>query len=219
MTVASAANWWVGIGSDKSLPSYIFSQGTGGTLTNGQAQLQNFTAILATNYITGHVQQSNGSPIGGVGVNASATINNVNYQTHTDTDNSGNYTLNAASGDWSVSVYCGNGGDGLDNILGSGNYQCPGNQNITINNNNATNNFIVQSCSGIQIFTTNLLDGQVGAYYDQFLQGSTCSGNANWSLNEPQDFPSSLGWSGNGEIQGTPDTAGTYRELQKYLHR
>jgi hypothetical protein len=209
VTGASAGDWWAGIGGKGSLPNYLFSQGTGATLTNGQAQLQNFTAILATNHITGNVS-FNGNPVSGVQVYAFATINAVDYQSQVDTDSSGNYTLNVANGSWTLNLYTCCGNDSLDSLLGNGNYQSPNNQNATINNNNATNNFVVQPCSGIQIFTTNLPDGQVNAYYDQFLQGATCSGNANWSLDDPQNFPSSLGFSGNGEIQGTPDTAGTY---------
>lgn len=209
VTGASATGWWAGIGGKGNLANYIFSQGTGATLTNGQAQLLNFTAILATNHIIGNVS-FNGNPVSGVQVYASATINGVAYQSQVDTDSSGNYALNVANGSWTVNLYTCCGNDSLDNILGSGNYQTPNNQNAAINNNNATNNFVVQSCSGVEIFTTSLPDGQVGAYYNQFLQGSTCSGNANWTLNDPQDFPSSLGWSGNGQIQGTPNTAGTY---------
>lgn len=50
----------------------------------------------------------------------------------------------------------------------------------------------------------------MGSYYDLVLQGSTCSGMLNWSLNDPQDFPSSLNFDSDGEIFGTPDTVGTY---------
>ena len=44
---------------------------------------------------------------------------------------------------------CQGGNDSLNNILGSGNYQCPNSQNITINNNNATGvDFIILPSSG-----------------------------------------------------------------------
>lgn len=207
--------WQVEVGNSSSFPNYIFSQSplsqNGGTnMTVGKVVLQNFTAILATNHITGHVQY-NGNPVSGVQVYAYANINGVDYQSWIDTDTSGNYSLNVGNGNWGVGVNCQYGGsDSLDNILGSGNYQCPGNQNVTINNNNGAANFTVQSCGGVQILTTSLPDGQVGSYYNQFLQGSSCSGNLNWSLNDPQDFPSSLGWSGNGNIQGTPNSSGMY---------
>ena len=209
--------WYVQVDGDQSpsLASYIFSQSQNGSisLTNGQAMRQDFTAILATNYITGHVQDSDNNPISGVGVNVNTTtsINGVDYQSHTDTDDNGNYSLNVANGSWSVSLNCGGGGDGLDNILGSGNYQCPDNQNVTINNNNNTNNFTVQSCNGVQIITTSPLpDGTNGDYYSIQLQGSSCNGALNWSLDDPADFPSSLTFNSDGQIFGTPDTAGTY---------
>ena len=209
-------NWQVQISSDHKPANYIFSQpdfdSNGGTnINSGQAVPANFTAVLATNYITGHVQQSNGDPIGGVGVWANATINSVGYGQYVDTDDNGNYSMNVANGSWTVGVECGsNGGDGLDDILGSGTYICPDSQNVTINNTNATNNFIIQPCNGTQIFTTSLPDAQVGNYYDVTLQGSTCSGTLIWTLNDPQDFPSSLDFGGNGEIQGMPDTNGTF---------
>lgn len=174
---------------------------------NGTA---NFTAILATNHISGHVQQSNGNPIGGVGVWASATINSVGYSQYVDADGTGNYSLNVANGSWTVGLESSGGSDSLDTILGSGNYQPPDNQNVNIAGNNATNNFIIQPCGGVQILTTSLPDGQVDSYYDNWLDASSCSGTLNWWLNDPQDFPSSLNFDSDGEIYGFPDTAGTY---------
>jgi len=206
--------WWVDIDNSGSFPNYIFSQPAfdqnGGTnISVGQAVLANFTAILATNHISGNVK-ANGTNIVGVGVNANATIGGVAYQSHLDTDGNGNYSLNVANGNWSVSLNCYGGSDSLDNILGNGNYQCPGNSNAIINNNNGTVNFTMQPCGGVQILTTNLPNGQVGIFYSLTLQGSTCSGMLNWSVNDPQNFPSGLGWSQNGGIQGTPNIAGLY---------
>jgi uncharacterized repeat protein (TIGR03803 family) len=122
--------------------SYIYSQGQGGiTLSSGQAYQYNFTGIPATNHITGYVQ-FNGSPVSGVGVNANATISGIGYQPGTaHTDTNGNYTLNVANGDWSVSVNCNGGSDSLDNILGGGNYQCPNSQDVIINDGDGTADF------------------------------------------------------------------------------
>src|ERR1019366_7327178 len=50
----------------------------------------------------------------------------------------------------------------------------------------------------------------VGVFYGLTLQGSTCSGQLNWTLKDPQDFPTNLNFSQNGAIQGTPDTSGPY---------
>jgi hypothetical protein len=204
---ASAADWQVGVSSDSSPANYLFSQGFNTTLTNGQAVLQNFTAVLATNHITGYLTDAaTGLGIANVGVPVWATISGVQYMQYARTDSNGFYSNNVANGSWSVNVNC---HCGYDDCLGMA-YQCPDNQSVTINNNNAVANFTVQPCGGVQILTTSLPDGQVGSYYDLVLQGSTCSDTLNWSLNDPQDFPSSLGWSGNGEIQGTPDSSGTY---------
>jgi hypothetical protein len=173
--------WTVNVssgGDSNPLPgNYLCPASQTVVISNNNAAV-NFTAPLATNYITGNVK-ANGTNIVGVGVWASATINSVGYFQYMAAD-------------------------------GSGNYQYPGNQNVAINNNNGTANFTVQPCGGVIITTTSLPAGQVNVHYDQFLQGSSCSGTLNWSLNDPQDFPSSLGWSGNGEIQGTPNTRGTY---------
>ena len=206
--------WWVDVDNAGSFPNYIFSQPAfdqkGGTnITAGQAVLVNFTAMLATNHITGNVH-ANSANVVGVGVNASATIGAVVFQSQVTTDANGNYSLNVANGTWDISVNCNGGNGSLDNILGNGTYQCPGHQTSVINNSNATTDIVIQPCGGVQIFTTNLPDGQVGVFYGLTLQGSTCSGNLNWTLNDPQDFPTSLGWSQNGAIQGTPNTAGTY---------
>jgi hypothetical protein len=206
--------WQIGISGDSGPTNYIYSQPqldqNGSTnLAVGQALQVNFTAILATNYITGNVK-ANGTNIAGIGVMASAIINSVDYFQYVDADANGNYSLNVANGSWTVGLETSGGSDSLDAILGNGNYQSPNNQTAVINNNNATNNFTIQSCGGVQIFTTNLPDGQVGVFYGLTLQGSTCSGQLNWTLNNPQNFPTSLGFSQNGAIQGTPDTSGPY---------
>lgn len=217
-----AGNWSVNVsGGENSYHygNYIFSQGppwtynnggNGTNLTTGMAVQANFTAVLATNQITGNVKDSGNNPITGVQVFANATINGISYNTQTTTDGSGNYSLNVANGGWSVEVSCNGGSESLDNILGPGNYQCPANQNVNISNNNGSANFTVQLCSGVQINTTNLPNGQVGVFYDQFLQASSCTGNVLWNLNDPQNFPSSLTLDSNGQIHGTPTATGTY---------
>ncbi len=130
-----------------------FAQGTQVALGTGQAYQYNFTALPgATNTISGNVQ-FNGTNVVGVGVNANATINGVQYQPGTaHTDSNGNYSINVANGDWSVSVNCYGGSDSLDSILGSGIYQCPNSQNVTINNNNGTANFTIFPPNSGQIF-------------------------------------------------------------------
>jgi hypothetical protein len=203
--------WQVGISSQGTPTNYVFSQPdidqNGGTnLAVGQAVLQNFTAILATNHITGNVKDSGGTNIAGVGMFAYATINGTNYQTKdVDTDTNGNYSLNVANGTWSVSVNCYGGNDSLSQL---GNYACPNNTNVTILNNNSVANFVVQICGGVVINTTSPLPvGEFGLFYDQFLQGSSCNGGLNWSQ-VSGSLP--VGLSGNGELSGFPSGSGTF---------
>jgi hypothetical protein len=193
-----------------SSPSFDFSQNGGTNLLAGQALHVNFVALTATNQITGHVQDHNNSPIANVQVVASAMINGANFQAQVDTDGGGNYSLNVANGTWSVTVSCEGGNDSLNNILGFGNYQCPGGQGVIISNNNAIANFTIQQCNGIQVLSpTNLPDGQVGVFYSTALSATTCSGNANWSLNSGT-LPPGFNLDGSGFITGTCSTTGTY---------
>jgi hypothetical protein len=193
--------------------NYLFSVSQlNGSLATNTATLQNFTGMLATNHIVGSVK-INSTNIVGVGVGASQTISGVNFFTWTHTDANGNYALNVGNGTWDVSVYCSAGGypDGLDFILGAGNYVCPSDQFPTINNNNATNNFVVQGCNGISIITASPLPvGEVNVYYDQFLQASSCNGNFTWAFLSGTPPPGLNANFSTGEIYGTPTTAGTY---------
>jgi hypothetical protein len=211
MAVNDAGVWNVGIaGNNPAFPNYVWSGGLGDTaFTQGQAVQQNFTAIPANHVISGHVQQANGDPIGGVGVWASATINSVDYVQPADTDGNGDYTLNVANGSWTVGLETSGGNDSLDAILGSGNYQAPDNEIATILNDNATNSFTVQLCSGVAITTTSLPAGQVNVYYYQFLQASSCNPAFTWSLVSGSPPPGLTGAS-SGEIYGTPTNAGTF---------
>ncbi len=209
--------WQVQVDNSSSHPNYIFSQPAfdqnGGTnIAVGQAVPANFTAILATSQITGQVQFE-GGPVPNVQIFAYANIGGVDYSAQVDTDAGGNYSLNVANGNWSVSVSCQGGNDSLDNVLGNGNYLCPDNQNVNIAGSNETANFTVQSCAGVQIITSSPLPSaqQGNAYYLQ-LQAVDCDNNYVWSLNDPTNFPSGLGLSFDpaGEIFGTPTGSGAF---------
>lgn len=202
-------------GGNNYLTNYIFSQpqfqqnGNGTNLATNIAVLANFTAILATNHITGNVK-FNGTNVSGVNVSAFATIGGMDYNSDgVDTDSNGNYSFNVANGNWSVSVNESSGDDSLDHILGSGNYQPPDNQNVNINSNNGVANFTVQPCGGIQVFTTNLPDGQLGGYYNVQLQASSCAENFVWSLGSGT-LPPGLTLYQSGPINGTPTNSGTF---------
>ena len=64
----------------------------------------NFTAILATNTISGSLKDNNGNAIAGILIWASATINSVNYFQDVDTDANGDYSLGVINGTWTVNV-------------------------------------------------------------------------------------------------------------------
>ena len=88
--LGTSDSWWVEANDDDLLTNYVFSQQNGNANINaGQAVLQNFTAVLATNYISGTVKDNFGNPIAGVGVSASANINGAGYQNYADTDGNG----------------------------------------------------------------------------------------------------------------------------------
>jgi hypothetical protein len=87
----------------------------------------------------------------------------------------------------------------------------PNNQSAVINNNNATNNFIVQPCGGISIITPSPLStGEVNAPYYQPLQASSCSNSFTWSFISGTPPPGLTNNSSSGEIYGTPTNAGTF---------
>jgi hypothetical protein len=174
--------------------------------------LQNFTGILATNRIVGNVK-FNASNVAGVSVWANATINGTNYQTGwLVADTNGNFSLNVCNGSWTLGLNCsgGNSGDSLDSILGAGNYVCPNNQSVTISNLNATNNFIIQPCGGVQISTTNLPVGEVNVAYAQTVSAGSCTLPLTWSINSGA-LPTGLGLnSSSGLISGTPSASGIF---------
>lgn len=149
-------SWEVAINAQDQRPiytNYLFSASSsqengGSSFINGQAISQNFTGILATNYITGTVVDSDGNPVPGVGVNVNATIGSQQYQNHTDTATNGTYSINVANGTWDVSLNCGGGGDGLNNIYNNVDYQCPNDDSVFINNSSGTGNFTVVITGG-----------------------------------------------------------------------
>jgi len=204
-----AGDWSVGVSGDNRPTNYIFTGGQGVTLTNGQVVQQNFTALLATNHISGWVRQTNGAPIAGVGVWAQANVNGRDYQPYTQTDSGGNYTLPVGNGVWTVGLNCFGGDDRLQNF---GNYQCPQNQTAPISNNNAVAQFTVRPPEPLQITTTTLPDGTVGEFYDRQLWASGGQQPYHWYLpgGAASLPPGMMNLSDNGELSGTPTAAGTY---------
>jgi len=202
-------NWQVyllGPGGSDSLPdSYLYPSGQSVQVLNAGGTA-NFVALLATQTIYGSVKDSSGNPIAGVGVTAWMTNNSVVYNVSTDADAGGNYTLNAAAGVWDVMLNCGSSSDSLGNL---GNYICPGGQLIKISGSSGTVNFIVKMCGGISV-SPSMPAGEVGVYYDQYLQASSCNNSFTWSLLSGSAPPGLTGDPVTGEITGTPTEAGDF---------
>jgi Putative Ig domain len=201
--------WRVQVNSDDNSANYIFSQGNSVAMTNGQAVKQSFTGILATSHISGSVQQTNGSPISGVGVWAQANIAGKYYQTYGRTDAAGNYALPAANGSWTVGLNCSGGDDSLQNF---GNFQCPTSRTVDISDNNAAVNFTVWPPSPLQMTTASLPNGTKDVFYSQQFTASGGQEAYHWylpggTISLP---PGTMSLSDDGILSGIPTAAGTY---------
>ncbi len=113
--LAETNGWSPWLSSDTAaLANYVMSQGQYVVLTNGQAYLQNFTALPATAWITGQVQDHVGNPVVGVSLGSGAFIGGVNYSPGSAlTDAAGNYSLPAIAGQWGVHFTFGDDSDTL----------------------------------------------------------------------------------------------------------
>lgn len=115
-------NYWncnANDGKNPILNGYIVNSNDSVTNSPNQATLENFVALPATATISGHVQNNSGTNIIGVALNGFATIGGNNYQTlDGSTDNSGNYSLAVASGQWSVQFQNGGHDSGSLNVQG-----------------------------------------------------------------------------------------------------
>ena len=192
---------WEGL--DYSQGYLVANEGATGTVN-----WFDFFGVLAArnmHQITGSVRDNLNHPIVGVGLIAAATINGTNQVMTVNTDTNGNYLLNLTNGNWTVAVNCNNGTGSLGNL---GSYSCPDNQNISLNTNNATANFTVQICDGVNITTPALLPaGEVGVFYSQTLQAASCYSGYAWTQTGGS-LPSGLSLSGGGILSGTPSGPG-----------
>jgi hypothetical protein len=207
--------WRVGVSEDNAPTNYVFSHPDldnmdGTNVVAGQAILQDFIGILATNRITGSVRDATNGIIASVGVTASATIGGTNFSTYTRTDTNGNYSLNVADGFWSISLDCYGGSNSVSQL---GNYSCPDTQYATIAGTNSTNNFIVPFCGGIAITSpSNLRVAEVSVFYSQPIQASDCSGVYNWSQTGGA-LPGNMSLDPSGSsyvLSGYPTNSGTF---------
>ncbi|MGA9450643.1 MAG: carboxypeptidase regulatory-like domain-containing protein [Verrucomicrobiia bacterium] len=164
--------------------NYIVNQTQNVTLTNGQAFLQNFSALPVTATISGRLVNNLGVPLSGISVGASATINSDQYGTaYVDTDTNGDYSFGAASGQWYVDVNC-CGSHGLDS---QGYYDPIGLHAVTIPPTNAIVNITAYPVGtpflsqAEQISPTQFgfnLSGSSGNNYT--VQASTNLASTNW---------------------------------------
>jgi hypothetical protein len=112
-------NFWncnVNEGKGSAIASYVLNTFNSITNAPNQVDLENFIALPATATISGHVQDNSGTNVSGVSLDANAVIGGNVYQTlDGTTDNSGNYSLAVAAGQWNVQFLTGgNDSDNLD---------------------------------------------------------------------------------------------------------
>lgn len=176
---SSGASQWnnmVGSGENPQLSNFLISSSPRDvTIAPGQAIRQDFTAMQATTQISGHVADNSGNAVSDVGLSGYAIIGGTPFNVYTKTDNSGNYLLPAAAGNWSVNVNC-CGDHGLDGYGLSD----PQMHSVTIPPANPTLNITVYPIGtpflgqGFRMSSTQFgfnLNGSVGANYT--VQGST----------------------------------------------
>jgi hypothetical protein len=135
--------WQVEVNNASSFPSDIFSQppfdqNGGANLGVGQAMEAGFSAVVATNTISGYLTDGSGNPIANVGIEAD-DLSNTNFQAYVDTGANGSYSLNVANGTWSLAVNTCSTCGGSDYL--PVNYIAPPNQTVVISNDNGTANF------------------------------------------------------------------------------
>ena len=106
----AGTTWYCGPSSGSQiglLDTFIFNSAQNVDLSSNQAVLQNFAGLPVTATISGRLVNSQGTPIVGVSVGASATIDGLQYVTaFVDTDTNGDFTFGATSGDWNVDANC-----------------------------------------------------------------------------------------------------------------
>jgi hypothetical protein len=144
MAVLAETNAWSAWVSSETaaLASFIVSQGPNVVLTNGQAYLQNFTALPATARISGHVQDSAGNSVVGVAIGGGAFIGGLNYSaTMVQTDNAGDYTFAVAPGQWGVQFTA--NGNNSENLANHGLVDLFGPYQVNIPPTNAVLNITV----------------------------------------------------------------------------
>ena len=167
---------------------------------NGSTASQSFSLNISNNRIIGSVRDNHNRPIAGLGVNASG-INGTNQLTTVVTDTNGNYSVNVLGGNWSVAF---NAFGNTDSLSSLGSYADPNSQIVSLTNNTATADFVVQSCDGVSIVTPSSLPvGEAGVAYSQTLQASSCSSVFTWTQTDGT-LPAGLSLTADGILSGSP---------------
>ena len=201
VAVLGGTNEWYCSPSDDYVAqaSYIVSSSPGTNLAAGEAQLRNFTAILATNHITGSVKGSGNQPITNLYVSASSIINGVNFYVSRPTDIDGAFSLKVTPGSWSVGLDC--------NYVESLGYFCPGQQLTNLVSADVVVNFVV---STLQITTASLPDATNDIYYSYTFAASGGQPPYSWSLSPgAPPLPDGMTVDTNGILSGTPTFTGS----------
>ena len=187
--VGGGTNYWndsANSGKNTVIANYVLNVSTNLAFAVNQVVQQNFIGLPATGTISGHVQDNSGTNVTGVGLNATAVIGGLGYQTvDATTDNSGNYSLSVAAGTWNVEFFSGNFSDALDN---HGYADLFGPHSATVPPTNATLNITVYPIgtpliSGAGRFSSTQFGfsvfGAVGVNYT--VQVSTNLAATNWA--------------------------------------
>lgn len=129
-------------GAGTPVGNYILNQFNTLTVTNNETVLQNFTALPAADRITGRVVDNSGNPIVGVQLYANANISGNNYSSlDGTTDNSGNYSLAVAAGNWNVNFLTGGHDSGNLDVQGYEDLLAP--HNVSLPPTNVVLNLVV----------------------------------------------------------------------------
>jgi len=209
VTAVSAGTWYLSPDrTDPALSNYIVSEGTNVTLTAGQAVLQNFTALLATNQISGLVLDVSNNPVANLGIYGYATFNGVTYNQFVDTAADGSYSFSVAPGTWNVGLNCSGSSDSLSALQ----YECVNEVAVTVSGVNVTTNFTVRPCGQLQVTSASpVATGQVGLYYEVLLQAVGCNQPFTWTLAPgSQPLPGGLGLNSDGTLAGYPNVSGNF---------
>jgi hypothetical protein len=203
-----SGSWFLGVDtSSPALANYIVSEGTNAILNSGQTLQHDFTALRATNYVSGFVFDTTNHPVAGVGVNGLATIAGTTYSQYVVTDDTGAFRFNVAPGTWLVGLNCSGSSEALSPL----GYQCVPDISLTVAGVNVATNFIVSPCGSLTVTSPSpLVAGRVGFYYEVILQAIGCYEPFSWGPAPGSALPPGLNLGSDGIVSGYPTASGTF---------